>query len=102
MVVPGERLRRRGTRSAQAGYERRREPEATDRCNTPAARIWCDKRDGPRIADSVIVGKVESHATDAMVDRGRVRREDKDGHDAAGIAADFGRLRQSEMVIDVS
>ena len=41
------------------------------------------------------------HATDAMVADGRVRRDDKEGHDAADIAPDFGRLRQPEMVIDV-
>ena len=29
-----------------------------------------------------------------MVADGRVRKEDKDGNDAADIAADFGRLRQ--------
>ena len=41
------------------------------------------------------------HATDAMVADGRVRRDDKEGHDAADIAPDFGGLRQPEMVIDV-
>ena len=37
LVVPGERLRRRGARSAEAGDEGRREPEAADRCDTPSA-----------------------------------------------------------------
>ena len=40
------------------------------------------------------------HAKDAMVADGRVRRGDKEGNDAADIAADFGRLRQPEVVID--
>ena len=35
-----------------------------------------------------------------MVAEGKVRREDKEGNDAADIAADFGRLRQPEAVID--
>ena len=40
--------------------------------------------------------KVKGHAPDAMVADGRVRREDKDGNDAADIVADFtgsGHLR---------
>ena len=49
---------------------------------------------------SVRVSKVKGHATDAMVADGRVRREDKDGNDAADFAADFGRLRQPGDVID--
>ena len=35
-----------------------------------------------------------------MVTEGKVRRKDKEGNDAAGIAADFGRLRQPDVVID--
>ena len=35
-----------------------------------------------------------------MVADGRVHKEDKDGKDAADIAADFGRLRQPAVVID--
>ena len=35
-----------------------------------------------------------------MVADGRVRWEDKEGTDAADIATDFGRLRQTEVVID--
>ena len=37
LVVSGERLRQRGARGAEAGDEGRREPEATDRCDTPSA-----------------------------------------------------------------
>ena len=53
-----------------------------------------------RSARSVKISKVKGHATDAMVAEGKVRREDKDGNDAADIAADFGRLRQPVAVID--
>ena len=49
---------------------------------------------------SVKVSKVKGHATEAMILDGQVRREDKGGNDAADIAADFGRLRQPEVVID--
>ena len=49
---------------------------------------------------SVKVSKVKAYVADAMVSGGRVRREDKEGNDAADVAADFGRLRQSEVVID--
>ena len=53
-----------------------------------------------RSARSVKVSKVKGHATDRMVAEGKVRGEDKEGNDAADIAADFGRLRQPEVVID--
>ena len=53
-----------------------------------------------RSASSVRVSKVKGHATDAMIVDGKVRREDKEGNDAADIAADFGRLRQPANVID--
>ena len=53
-----------------------------------------------RSSASVKVSKVKGHATVAMVADGRVRREDKEGNDAADIAADFGRLRQPGGVID--
>ena len=46
------------------------------------------------------VNKVKGHATDTMVAEGKVHREDTDGNDAVEIAADFGRLRQSDVVID--
>ena len=50
--------------------------------------------------DSVKVSEVMGRATDAMVDDGRVRKEDKEGHDAAVTAAAYGRLREPEVVID--
>ena len=53
-----------------------------------------------RSARSVKVSKVKGHATDRMVAEGKVRREDKEGNDAADVAADIGRLRQPEAVID--
>ena len=61
----------------------------------PALNVWFAL--GER---SVKVSKVRGHATDVMVAEGKVRREDKDGNDAADVAADFGRLRQPEAVID--
>ena len=54
-----------------------------------------------RSSASVRASKVKGHATDdAMVADGRVRKEGKEGNDAADIAADFGRLRQPGGVID--
>ena len=53
-----------------------------------------------RSARSVKVSNVKGHATEAMVAHCKVCREDKEGNDAADIAADFGRLRQPEQVID--
>ena len=53
-----------------------------------------------RSALSVKVSKVKGHATDTMVAEGKVHREDTDGNDAVDIAADFGRLRQPDVVID--
>ena len=50
LVKFGEGLRRHSARSAEAGDVGRGESEATDRCDTPSARIQRDKRDGPRIA----------------------------------------------------
>ena len=52
-----------------------------------------------RSASSFRVCKVEGHATDAMVVEGKVRREDKEGNDAADIAADFGRLDSQPMLL---
>ena len=37
LIVSGERFRRRGARSAEAGDEGRREPEAANRCDPPSA-----------------------------------------------------------------
>ena len=53
-----------------------------------------------RTRGSVKVSKVKGHATDTMVADGRVRGEDKAGNDAADMAADFGRLPQSDVVFD--
>ena len=65
-----------------------------DLLNCICDMVWC------RSGSSVRVSKVNGHATAAMVAEGRVRREDKEGNDAADIAAEFGRLRQPEPVID--
>ena len=53
-----------------------------------------------RLQSTVKVSKAKGHATDAMVAGGRDRKEDKEGNDAADIAADFGTLRQPEVVND--
>ena len=50
--------------------------------------------------DTVCVSKVKGHADDGMVQHGQVRREDKLGNDAADEAADFGRRRVGNAVID--
>ena len=50
--------------------------------------------------DTVCISKVKGHADDGMVLHGQVRREDKLGNDAADEAADFGRRRVSNAVID--
>ena len=47
------------------------------------------------------VSKVKGHADDDMVAVGRVRVEDRIGNDLADRAADFGRRRVSDLVIDV-
>ena len=41
----------------------------------------------------VKIAKVKGHATDEMVEDGRVRWQDKGGHEAAGGAVDYGRRR---------
>ena len=46
------------------------------------------------------VTKVKGHADEGMVLDGRVRGIDKLGNDAADEAADFGRRRVSNLVID--
>ena len=48
--------------------------------------------------DTVRVCKVKGHATEDMVARGRVRREDMVGNNLADEAADLGRRRQTERV----
>ena len=53
-----------------------------------------------REQDTVRVTKVKGHATDADVDQGRVRLEDRLGNAEADTAADLGRRRQSELAMD--
>ena len=50
---------------------------------------------------SVRISKVEGHADDDMVAVGRVRVEDRVGSDLADRAADFGRRKVSDLVMDV-
>ena len=50
--------------------------------------------------DTVRITKVKGHADEGMVLRGRVREVDKIGYFAADEAADFGRRRVSNAVID--
>ena len=50
---------------------------------------------------NVKITKVKGHADDDMVAVGRVRVEDRIGNDLADRAADFGRRRVSDLVIDV-
>ena len=51
--------------------------------------------------DTVKVTKVKEHATEADVDQGRVRHEDRHGNIQADTAADLGRRNQSEEVMYV-
>ena len=50
--------------------------------------------------DTVRVSKVKSHADEAMVHNGQVREVDRLGNCAADEAADFGRRRVGNAVID--
>ena len=50
--------------------------------------------------DTVPITKVKGHAGDAVVLDGRVREDDRLGNDAADEAADFGRWRVGNAVID--
>ena len=50
--------------------------------------------------DTVRITKVKSHADEGMVLDGRVREVDRSGNDAADEAADFGRRRVGNAVID--
>ena len=50
--------------------------------------------------DMVRITKVKGHADDGMVLDGRVREVDRFGNDAADDAADFGRRRVGNVVID--
>ena len=52
------------------------------------------------VADTVKVTKFKGHATDADVEQGRVRLEDRLGNLEADAAADLGRLHQSEALMD--
>ena len=50
--------------------------------------------------DTVRVTEVKGHATDADVDQGRVRGEDRLGNAQADTATDLGRRHQPESVMD--
>ena len=50
--------------------------------------------------DTVRITKVKGHADESMVLDGRVREVDRLGNDAADDAADFGRRRDGNAVID--
>ena len=52
-------------------------------------------------SDTVRVTKVKEHASEADVELGRVRAEDRLGNIEAGTAADLGGSRQSQAVMDV-
>ena len=54
-----------------------------------------------REQDTVRVTKVKGHATEADVEQGRVRLEDRLGNQKADAAADLGRRHQLEQVMDV-
>ena len=49
---------------------------------------------------TVRVTKVKGHAEDVAVQQGRVRLLDKQGNAEGDVAADLGRRRQSEVLID--
>ena len=53
-----------------------------------------------RAPDTVRISKVKGHADEAMVLHGQVREVDTLGNNAADDAADFGRRRVSNAVID--
>ena len=50
--------------------------------------------------DTVRMSKVKGHADESMVLDGRVREVDRLGNDAADEAADYGRRRVGNVVID--
>ena len=54
-----------------------------------------------RGADTVCISKAKGHADEEMVRTGRVRAVDKICNDLADRAADFGRRRVLELVIDL-
>ena len=54
-----------------------------------------------RDPDTVEVTKVKGHATEADVEQGQVRMDDRLGNIKADTAADLGRRPQTEAVMDV-
>ena len=50
---------------------------------------------------TVRVVEVKAHATDEMVSSGQDRQLDEDGNEAADEAADLGRRRQLEQIMDI-
>ena len=54
-----------------------------------------------RAVQSVRISQVKGHVDDDMVAVGGVRVEDKNGNDLADRAADFGRRRVCDLVMDV-
>ena len=54
-----------------------------------------------RAPDAVGVAKVKGHATEAEVDQGRVRAENRLGNIEADTAADQGRRHQTKDVMEV-
>ena len=54
----------------------------------------------PTGVDTVRITEVKGHADEGMVLDGRVRELDRVGNDAADEAADFGRRRVGDAVID--
>ena len=70
---------------------------------TPYKQGWPQMRDGDlwevfvdlvrqRGPHTVNITKVKGHATKEMVDQGEVQEKDKQGNDAADVAADFGAI----------
>ena len=53
-----------------------------------------------RGADTVRISEVKGHADEALVRCGQVREDDRLGNNAADEAADFGRRRVGDSVID--
>ena len=63
--------------------------------------LFIDRMLHLRGPDTVRVSKVKGHADEGMVLDGRVREVDRLGNNAADEAADFGRRRVGNVVIDV-
>ena len=62
--------------------------------------VFIDRMVRLRGPDTVRVFKVKGHADEAMVRSGQVREADRLGNCAADEAADFGRRRVGNLVID--